>query len=363
MPALTALIRDADTALGRGPYTVTDKSRAAPSGDLQDYTSVGPYWWPDPDKPGGLPYHRRDGVRNPERLGDDFDNTRLNALIDDVRTLGLAFWFTRESRYAAHAQTLLTVWFNNPDTRMNPNLNYGQAIPGRTDGRGIGIIDTRKMGELIDSVQLLAQEGGIDKVTYQGVRTWFAAYTKWLVTSPLGKDERAAKNNHGTYYDLQLIHFSMFFGDCEFARARLDDVKTRIDSQITAFGRMPREEARTRSLHYYIFNSLAFIQIGRLAEHLGEDLHRYKGRRGQSLLSVLTYLAGFAGREEAWPHPQIGASSQTHLARLMTQAAKIYDDARLKDAAQIGRPLIMTDAAMLIWNIGADSAVKPAPPD
>ena len=34
--------------------------------------SVGPYWWPDPSKPDGLPYIRKDGHKNPERgkIGD-----------------------------------------------------------------------------------------------------------------------------------------------------------------------------------------------------------------------------------------------------------------------------------------------------
>jgi hypothetical protein len=37
-----------------------------PSGDKHDYMSQAPYFWADPSKPGGLPYIRRDGERNPE---------------------------------------------------------------------------------------------------------------------------------------------------------------------------------------------------------------------------------------------------------------------------------------------------------
>src|SRR5512142_174353 len=65
-PAVERLRRDAAAALGAGPFSVIQKSRVPPSGDKHDYLSFGPYWWPDPKKPNGLPYIRRDGEVNPE---------------------------------------------------------------------------------------------------------------------------------------------------------------------------------------------------------------------------------------------------------------------------------------------------------
>ena len=50
-----------DLSLSDGPWSVMDKQHVPPSGDKHDYMSLGPYWWPDPDKPDGLPYIRRDG--------------------------------------------------------------------------------------------------------------------------------------------------------------------------------------------------------------------------------------------------------------------------------------------------------------
>jgi hypothetical protein len=60
-PALDRLVAEADRALEFAPVSVTQKTRLAPSGDPHDYMSTGPYWWPDPDRPDGLPYRRRDG--------------------------------------------------------------------------------------------------------------------------------------------------------------------------------------------------------------------------------------------------------------------------------------------------------------
>src|SRR5438552_2649323 len=55
-PAYDRLVREAAAALVAGPFSVMDKQRTPPSGDKHDYVSMGPDWWPDATKPGGLPY-------------------------------------------------------------------------------------------------------------------------------------------------------------------------------------------------------------------------------------------------------------------------------------------------------------------
>ena len=68
--------------------------------------SLGPYWWPDPNKPDGLPYIRRDGERNPE-ISSDYDAPRFGALTGAVTTLALAYYFSDDEKYAARAALLL----------------------------------------------------------------------------------------------------------------------------------------------------------------------------------------------------------------------------------------------------------------
>ena len=54
-PSYTALLQAADKALTKTPSSVTAKTLTPASGDKHDYFSFGPYWWPNPDTPTGLP--------------------------------------------------------------------------------------------------------------------------------------------------------------------------------------------------------------------------------------------------------------------------------------------------------------------
>ena len=55
------LITQADAALTTGPWSVMSKAMAPPSGDMHDYMSLAPYWWPTQprtaEQPVGLPVH------------------------------------------------------------------------------------------------------------------------------------------------------------------------------------------------------------------------------------------------------------------------------------------------------------------
>jgi hypothetical protein len=137
-PAFEKLLAEADEALSAGPYSVTSGGVLPPSGDRHDYMSVGPYWWPDPNKDDGLPYIRRDGRVNPEFY--EHDTVPRGKMCDAVETLALAYYLTDQEKYANHAARLLRVWFLDDETRMNPHLRYGQAIPGRCTGRGFGLL-------------------------------------------------------------------------------------------------------------------------------------------------------------------------------------------------------------------------------
>jgi len=149
------LIRGADKALDKKPYTVTDKTKAGPSGDLKDYVSLSRYFWPNPKKKTGLPYIRKDGQTNPEINGENFDRRRSQHMTNDVTTLSLAAYFTGNKDYSDKAQSLVQAWFLDETTGMNPHLNYAQNVPGASEGREFGILDGRIYWDVIDSLLLL----------------------------------------------------------------------------------------------------------------------------------------------------------------------------------------------------------------
>ena len=70
---------------------------------------------------------------------------------------------------------------------MNPHLEYGQAIRGRCDGRGIGIIDTTTLIGVVHAVSLLSRADGRSNDVLAGVRVWFSEYLTWLTESKKGR--------------------------------------------------------------------------------------------------------------------------------------------------------------------------------
>lgn len=326
LPALQQLKRNADRALDIRPPSVVDKAQIPPSGDKHDYLSQAPYWWPDPNSPDGLPYIRMDGQRNPE-ISRIPDHANMSTVCDAVQTLALAYWFTGELRYAQKARDLLRVWFLDPDTRMNPNLEYAQAIPGITNGRGFGLIETRGLVQVVDAIALLSDWDGWTSQDQQQMQDWCRRFLKWMLESEKGKDEANAKNNHGTYYDLQVACLAMFVGEKDLAVKVLQDVgPKRIARQIEPDGRQPLELVRTRSWSYSIGNLWGLMSLAEVARNAGVDLWRYQTHDGRSIRKALNYLIPFALGQNRWPGQQLGGINPAALGRALRLAAVRYDE-------------------------------------
>jgi hypothetical protein len=304
-PAYRQLLRDADKALRAPLVAVTDKQTLLPpSGDRHDYFSLSPYWWPDPAKANGLPYIRRDGETNPESKRD-LDQPRIAAMGANVQTLALAYYFTGESRYAERAARQIRTWFLDSTTRMNPHLRFSQLVRGNDAERGSGIIDTRWFIETVDAAGLLHGSPSWTANDERDLREWFGQYLNWLSTSPNGKHEQAAKNNHGSWFAAQTATYAFFIGDTARAREIVTAAKERIGWQITAEGRQPIELERTRSMHYSGFNVEALSRLAEIGVKVGVDLWNYRSPEGGSLVAAIDNLARYLGTGEKWPGQQI----------------------------------------------------------
>jgi hypothetical protein len=334
--AAAGIVARAEAALTGEIYTVVDKTSRPASGDPHDYMSMGPYWWPDPAQPNGLPYVRRDGQVNPERATNAFDSSDLSAMSGDVRALATAYYLTADRRYAERAATLLRAWFLSPESRMNPNLTHAQAIPGRVPGRAEGIIDVHRLTPVVEAIGLLDPSNVLTEQERTGLRAWFSDLVDWMATSPNGLAEKAAENNHGIFYDLLISHFALFAGRPDIAQATIGRFgETRIAQQIEPDGRLPRELVRTRSLHYSIWTLTAAFDVADLGRCVGVDVWNYISPDGRSLRGATEFLAGWAGREGEWRWPEQDLSSSSGMYEVMLRGAWAWSDAGLASKAAI----------------------------
>lgn len=333
---VNSIRKKADGLLSIQPFSVMNKGFTPVSGTKHDYMSQAPYFWYDSSKPNGRPYIRKDGQRNPE-INKIEDHKYLDELEEALHHLSLAHYFTGEEKYAAKATSLLRNWFLNEDTKMNPNLNYAQGIPGVTDGRGIGLIETRSLMNIADAVGLLQGSRAWTVSDNNGIQQWYKEFLNWMLTSKNGKDERAAKNNHGTWYSAQVVSYALFTGDKSLAHQLAEEGKRRLDSQLTAEGKMPLELERTTALGYCVFNLIAWHKYAVLATHADTDLFHYTNTKGAGIQKAVDWLVPYASGEKKWGYQQINPYNKNELYELLLYAAKYLDKKYLAEADKTGR--------------------------
>jgi len=320
------VLRTAGQALGHAPYSIATKAQVPPSGDKHDYQSQAPYWWPDPSRPDGKPYLQKDGLHNPEAEAMH-DSQTLSKLCADVQTLGLAYYFTQEERYAQQAATLLRAFFLAPATRMNPNLNFGQGIPGINTGRNFGIIETRHLVVVPEALALLHGSRSVDTSLVAGLKKWFADYTTWLTTSPVALPEGETKNNHGTFYDTQVVDFALFTGNEALARRTLQtQTWPRVAVQLAPDGAQPLELARTRPWNYVSMNLQGWARLALLAPHVGLDLWHYRTPDGRGLRPAIDWFRPYLLGQQKMEKADAAPTSNSLALNVYEQASRAYPD-------------------------------------
>ena len=320
------VLRLAGQALGQAPYSIATKAQVPPSGDKHDYQSQAPYWWPDPSRPDGKPYIQKDGLHNPEAEAMH-DSQTLSKLCADVQTLGLAYFFTAEERYAQQAATMLRAFFLAPATRMNANLNFGQGIPGINTGRNFGIIETRHLVAIPEALALLHGSRSVNASLVAGLKKWFANYTTWLITSPIALPEGEAKNNHGTFYDTQVVDFALFAGNEALARRTLQtQTWPRVAVQLAPDGAQPLELARTRPWNYVSMNLQGWARLALLASHAGLDLWHYTTPDGRGLRPAIEWFRPYLLGQKQMEKADAAPTSNTLALNVYEQASRVYPD-------------------------------------
>jgi hypothetical protein len=285
-------------AMQQQPITVTASFSPRSAGGRHDFFSEADYFWPDPKNLSG-PYVERDGVTNP----DNFVEHR-KAMIRFSKIIGAlasAYKITGDEKYVKQALLHLNAWFTSPETMMNPNLLYAQAVKGKQTGRNYGIIDTIHLMEVAQGMLVMENAKSFDKESAINIKKWFAQYIHWLNTSKPGLQEKAVKNNHSTCWAMQVASFAKLCND----ESMLDSIRVRyktvlLPNQMGADGSFPLELARTKPYGYSIFNLDAMTMLCQILSTPKNDLWKYETADGKSIKKGITYLYPFIADKSKW---------------------------------------------------------------
>ncbi len=286
------VLKAADSYLNDKPITITASHSSRSAGGLHDFFSEGDYWWPDPKNP-DAPYIQRDGMTNPDNFVDH--RKALMRFSVEVPALAAAWKITHDKRYADRAALHLRAWFIDDASRMNPDLQYAQAIHGRYTGRGIGIIDTIHLVEVARAVEVLAP--ALPPRDLADIKKWFADYTTWMMTSANGIAERNATNNHSTCWTMQVAAFAHLTGDAKTLAYATDRFKAvLLPGQEAADGSFPQEMKRTKPYGYSLFNLEAFSTLAQIL-----SLWDFELPDGRGMRKAVAFMAPFIGDKSKWP--------------------------------------------------------------
>ncbi|KAA2241427.1 alginate lyase family protein [Chitinophaga agrisoli] len=286
-------------AMQQTPVTVTAATCARSAGGKHDFYSEGDYWWPNPAS-ADSPYIQKDGQTNP----DNFVEHR-RAMVRFSRIMGAlaaAYVVSKDKTYLDKALLHARAWFVDEATRMNPNLQYAQAIKGRATGRGIGIIDTIHFLEVVQALHIMEKAGALPPQDLQAIKAWFSDYLQWMTTHPYGLDEMKAANNHGTCWVMQVAAFAKWVGNkhwMDFCTQRYQEVL--LPKQMAADGSFPLELKRTKPYGYSLFNLDAMTMVCQILSDGKQHLWQFTTADGKNMGKGMAYMYPFVQNKGRWP--------------------------------------------------------------
>lgn len=284
------------------PIVITDKEKSF-SGDFHNYESYAGYWWPNPNDPNG-PYVRKDGVDNPEALNSD--SKRLIQMNTRLRSFAVAFYLSRDTVFFNAYKRQLVAWFIEPNTKMNPNMEYAGIIPGITGekGRPAGLIQAYVFNDILESIRLVNSIKPLDDMTFNSIIRWFYDFTSWFENSQFGIIDRAANNNHGIANDVTLYNLCLFVGNYKRCKEIRDSFpKIRLEAQIDMEGKMLAELERTKSYSYSIMNLKQIVDFCCILESQG--IYFYNTNH-EIIDRAVSYLLRYKNDPQNWPYKKIG---------------------------------------------------------
>jgi len=359
--AYNNLINAANNILTLKAEKVTD-GVLPPSSNNHDFYAIGKYSWPDTIPGRTYPWIRIDGKVNPASNSTEYDLNRLNSTVDRVNKLALAWFYSKDERYAIKAKEILRIWFLDTETKMNPNFNFASAQPGKFDGMAIGIIFGAQFVNLIDHINLLTLSKNWTKTDNDEMKQWFAEYSNWLLTSEFGIEEGEATNNHGSWYTAQVAASAIYSGNNELAHLMVEKGRKQIADQIAKSregfpdGSLPRELSRNQSFSYSIYGLRALCSIAGCADAINEDLWNYQAENGVNLKIAFSFITPYLIKPDLWSWESLSDTESITLDALsiVRQGAKKYKTSNLFYASEYLTNKSLSNSEK-IWLLGKNS--------
>lgn len=292
------VLKEVAWALQQKPITVTAESSPLSTGGKHDFFSQADYFWPNPANPKG-PYINRDGETNPDNfIAHRKAMIRLSTIIG---ALASAYQLTGDEKYVKHALVHVKAWFADPETLMNPNLSFAQAVIGSSTGRSWGIIDTIHLMEVAQGIYIMQKAKSFDPKILLITKKWFADYILWLNTSKNGIAEKLSKNNHSACWVMQVASFAKLCED----KLMLDSLRWRyknvlLPNQMAIDGSFSLELARTKPYGYSIFNLDAMTMICQILSVKEDNLWNFETIDRKSIKKGIAYLYPFIADKSKW---------------------------------------------------------------
>ena len=213
-----------------------------------------------------------------------------------------------------------------------------KACRAARSGAPEGVLDTYRLLRVIEAVGVLVPSNALTASEQTGLEAWFGAYADWMQTAPTGKAERAAKNNHGLWYDYQLATFAPVRAPAELGPrgARQRGSQPHRPRDRARWQDAPRSCLAPRRCTYSYFALEPLIGMAELGPCVGVDLWGYRGPQGQGIRAALAYLGQFVGNEAAFPYKDLKPEDATREALpLYDLAAAAYGDAGFAAKAEM----------------------------
>ncbi len=257
---LNKLLISANKIIELPIISIVKRESKAPSKNPKDYLSYAPYYWlnqtknTQPCTKAGVKPEYRDGRSNPELLNKS-DKPKLAQVCARLHLLALAYNNEANEAYLNYYFKQLNTWFINPETSMSPHMQFSQIKPWTGAKAGFGIIDSRWIILMIDSLLIMQNTRKIDNYTLKLIGDWLKQLATWLLSSYSGLTELARKNNRGSWIDVLLVYISLYLNEDSIAQKIISfTLNNRPQEQVNEHGQQPLELMRYTAVSYSLYN-------------------------------------------------------------------------------------------------------------